>query len=112
MSSHLSDLRMALQRSHWCITEMPGNDSNISAVWRVARPNGSQVFHLEFGGIDGLEVRPIEKAYGITVREAPTIGAYFARVERSWPTELEQFLARLEQWATERDSAGDDTRTL
>jgi hypothetical protein len=65
----------------------------------VARPDGSNVLHLEFGGVDELEVRPIEKAYGITLREAREIGAYFARVERTWPVELEQFVSKLEQWS-------------
>lgn len=99
-TQHLRDLKAALQRSHWCIVEeLPGNDSNISAVWRIARPDGSHMFHLEFGGVDELEVRPIEKAYGITVREAPAIRAYFARAGRTWPSELEQLIEKLEQWA-------------
>lgn len=98
---HLRDLRTALERSHWVvIEELPGNDTNISAIWRVARPNGSHCAHLEFGGADDLRVLPIDKAYGVSVREAKGLGAYFARVGRTWPQELDRFIERLNQWAT------------
>lgn len=98
---HLTDLRAALERNHWAVVaELPGNDVGISAVWRVARPDGSHSFHLEFEGADDLRVRPIEEAYGINVREAREIGAYFARIGRTWPSELQRFVDRLNQWAT------------
>lgn len=100
-NQHLRDLRAALERSHWrVIEELPGNDINVSGVWRVARPDGSHAFHLEFEGIDDLRVRPLEEAYAVNVREAREVGAYFARVGRTWPLELESFINRLNQWAT------------
>lgn len=100
-SQHLKDLRVALERSHWAVVEeMPGNDNNISAVWRVARRDGSHPFHLEFEGADDLRVRPLEEAYGVSIREARDIGAYFARVGRTWPEELGRLIDRLNQWAT------------
>jgi hypothetical protein len=99
-SHHLKDLRAALERNHWIVVEeLPGNDMSVSAVWRVARPNGAHSCHLEFGGIDDLRVRPLEEAYGVSVREAQEIGAYFARVGRTWPVELERFIERLNRWA-------------
>ena len=81
------------------VQEQPGNDVNISAVWRVARPDGSHPFHLEFQGTDELRVRPLEEAFGVHVREAREIGAYFARVGRTWPSELDRFIARVNEWA-------------
>lgn len=105
-SQHLKDLRAALQRSHWIVVEeLAGDDVNISAVWRVARPDGSQSFHLEFEGADDLRVRPLEEAYGVNVREAQGIGAYFARVGRTWPLELERFIDRLNQWVAREKRA-------
>jgi hypothetical protein len=99
-SQHLSGIKSALERSQWrVIDELPGNDHFISAVWRIARPDGSGIFHLEFEGMDDLDTLPIERAYGIRVREAPEIGAYFARPSRTWPVKLEQFINNLEQWA-------------
>jgi hypothetical protein len=99
-SQHLSDIRSALERSHWrVVDELPGNDYNISAVWKVARPDGTSVFHLEFEGLDDLNTFPIERAYGIKVREEPSVGAYLARPSRTWPEELEQFISSLERWA-------------
>lgn len=100
-NQHLKDLRTALERNHWVVVaELPGDDRTISAVWRVARPNGALLFHLEFEGIDELRVRPLHQAYGVIVREAPEIGAYFARIGRTWPLELERFIDRLNQWTT------------
>lgn len=98
-SQHLNDIKAALERSHWrVVDELPGNDRNISAVWRIARPDGSDFLHLEFEGLDDMETRPIERAYGVRVREAPAIAAYLARQFRTWPTELSQFIGNLERW--------------
>ena len=99
-SQHLSDIKAALERSHWrVVDELPGNDYNISAVWRIARPDGSDILHLEFEGLDDMETRPIERAYGIKVREAPSVAAYLARLSRTWSAELDQFIINLERWA-------------
>jgi hypothetical protein len=99
-NQHLRDIKAVLERNHWRVQdELSGDDHGTSAVWRVARPDGADAFHLEFQGLDDMETRPIERAYGINVREAPEIAAYLARVSRTWPTELAQFIANLEQWA-------------
>jgi hypothetical protein len=101
-TNHLRDLKEALQRGHWrVVEELPGNDSNISGIWRVARPDGSHVLHLEFDGADEApEVRPMERSYGVSVREAPAVAAYFALAGRTWPLELERFITQLNEWAT------------
>jgi hypothetical protein len=99
-NEHLSDIRSALERSHWrVVDELPGDHHSISAIWVVARPDGSSAFHLNFMGLGDLETLPIERAYAINVREAPGVGAYLARLSRTWPAELEQFVTKLEQWA-------------
>jgi hypothetical protein len=104
---HLIDIKTALERRHWhVVEELPGNDYNVSAVWRIARPDGSDIFHLEFEGLDDLETRPVERAYGIKVREAPDVGAYLARLSRTWPMELDQFINSLEQWAHSKQLRG------
>lgn len=99
----MHDLRNGLEHRHWRVTqELPGDDYRISAVWKVARPNGKQVFHLEFQGLDESAVLPIERAYGCSIREAPDISAYFARVGRTWPEELQAFFDKLDAWAKTR----------
>lgn len=99
---HLRELRAALEQNHWTVVEeLPGNDFDISGVWRIARPDGSQVFYLEFQGRDDLRALPMEDAYGIKIREAPEVGAYFARVGRTWPAELGRFISNLNRWASE-----------
>ena len=99
-NQHLTDIRSALERSHWrVVDELPGNERNISAVWKVARPDSTNVFHLEFEGLDDMNTFPIERAYAIRVREEPSVGAYLARPSRTWPTELKQFIVNLERWA-------------
>ena len=99
--SHLRDLRNGLERRSWRVTqELPGDNYRISAVWEVARPDGKQMFHLEFQGLDESAVLPIERAYACNIREAPDVSAYFARLGRAWPEELQAFLEKLDAWAT------------
>jgi hypothetical protein len=93
---HLSDIRSALERNHWrVIEELPGNDYDVSAAWKIARPNGSSACHLEFEGLDDMKTLPIERAYAIRVREAPEVIAYLARESRSWPEALAKFIDAL-----------------
>jgi hypothetical protein len=100
MQYHLYDIKAALNRNHWeVVSELPGNDYEVSAVWQIARPNGSNLLHIEFQGLDDMKTLPIDRAYGIKIREAPDIGVYFSRPSRSWITELEQFISKLEQYA-------------
>lgn len=100
MQYHLHDIKTALNDNHWkVIDELPGNDYDIAAVWQIARPNGLNILHIEFEGLDDMKTLPIERAYAIKIREAPDIGAYFSRPSRSWITELEQFMSKLEKYA-------------
>jgi hypothetical protein len=99
--SHLTDLRKALEQNHWVVTkEQNGNGYDISSIWVVESPDGSHRFHLEFEGFDDLQVLPINRAYGCRVQEKHEIGAYFARVGRSWPSELARFIQDLTEWST------------
>ena len=97
---HLRQLRNELERHHWkIIAEEDGNDYDISAVWVIERPDGSNQLHIEFMGLDDLETMPIEKSYGCSIKEAPSIEAYFARISRSWPKELSEFIKKLERFS-------------
>lgn len=49
--AHLTDLRKVLEQN--------GNEYDISDVWVVERPDGTGIFHLEFEGLDDLNVLPI-----------------------------------------------------
>ncbi|MEM7432932.1 MAG: hypothetical protein AAF351_13500 [Pseudomonadota bacterium] len=97
---HLNDLRNALERRRWRIVdEQPGDDYQIAATWLIQRPDGSHATHIDFECMPELEPQPIEKAIGCTVRENRKIEAYFARIERTWPVELEEFIGDLAAWA-------------
>ena len=97
---HQRDLRSALERNHWRIVEeMPGDDYSVAGVWQIARPDGSGVAHLDFEGLDEKRVRPMARSYGVRLREDPSIVAYFGRMRRSWPGELERFMTALNAWA-------------
>jgi hypothetical protein len=99
--AHLVDLRNHLARHHWRIArELPGDGYRISAVWEIVRPSGVPSLHLEFEGLNEAAVLPLDQAYACHVKEAPDVSAYFARVNRSWPDELNAFLGKLNGLAT------------
>ena len=93
---HLGDLRSQLRQATWRIdAELPGNDYDISASWRIVRPNGSQPIHIDFDGLDDMQALPIEQAYGCRAREAPELTLYFRRKGDLWTTDVQAFIAGL-----------------
>jgi hypothetical protein len=89
---HLADLRSHLAHRRWRIVrELPGDDRAASAIWEISHASPTTSLHLVFEGLHENGVLPVERAYGCRLREDPTISAYFARVGRSWPKELEAF---------------------
>lgn len=98
---HLADLRQALEKHHWVVKkECEGNGYDISSVWIITRPDGTCLSHVEFEGLDDMEVLPVEKSYACRLREDHSISAYFSRIGRSWPSELEKFICALDDWGT------------
>ena len=94
--THLLDLRRALEQYGWTISdELGGNDYDISGSWLVTRSDESATLHIDFEGLDDLETLPMDKAYACRIRENPKLGAYFARKNRSWPSELAKFIREL-----------------
>ena len=88
---HLDDLRNTLESKSWRIAEeLPGDDYGITATWLIRRPDGSHPVHIDFECVPDLEAKPIEQAIACYVRENEKISAYFARKDRTWPTELEK----------------------
>ena len=69
---HLIDLRNALHRKKWQLfTCLKGNDYDISEIWQIQRPDGTEKLHIEFDGLDDLETLPLEASYGCKkVRDA------------------------------------------
>ena len=98
---NLRQLRNELENQNWrIISEEGGNDYDISAVWVVARPDGSNRLHIEFEGLDDLKTLPIEKSYACHVREASDISAYFGKISKSWPKELSDFIDKIKRLRT------------
>jgi hypothetical protein len=94
--SHLDAPKKALESSSWVIeSETDGDEYDLSGVWRIARPNDEHAMHIEFEGLDDLDVLPMERSYGCRIREQPDISLYFSRIGRSWGDNLEQFIQEL-----------------
>jgi hypothetical protein len=94
---HLEQLRAALERRGWECTELPGDDSSISATWELKRAGDDRVLHVDFEGLDDLRVLPLAESYGCNVREG-ALSLYFRR-QRSrelWEAELRAFVGGLE----------------
>jgi hypothetical protein len=98
---HLKQLRNALENQHWkIISEKDGNDYDISRVWVIARPDGSNQLHIEFEGLDDLKTLPLEKSYGCRIKEATDVAAYFGKILKSWPRELSEFINKINKIKT------------
>ncbi|MDJ0711074.1 MAG: hypothetical protein QNJ14_11815 [Woeseiaceae bacterium] len=96
---HLNDIRQCLESAQWKIVEeLDGDGYRISGVWVIARPDGTNLFHLDFEGLDDMETLPVEQSYACAIREAPYVSCYFSRPGRSWPNELANFENMLREW--------------
>jgi hypothetical protein len=95
---HLERLKKALEQHKWVVVdERPGNNYEISAFWRVARPNGDSEFVIAFEGLDDLETLPIENSYGCHIVGNKEVSLYFGKIGRSFPNNLSKFLEALER---------------
>lgn len=93
---HLNDLKKELEKSHWVVvSELEGNDYDISGVWLLSRPDGTNQLHLEFEGLDDMETLPLNKSYGCRIKENPDIKLYLSRIEHSWKDALSMFIKHL-----------------
>lgn len=93
---HLELLRVGLENKKWIILEeMAGDDSSVSAIWKISRPNGDSEFNLVFEGLDDLAVLPIEKSYGCHIQNNEEVGLYFGKVGKSFPSDLNKFMEAL-----------------
>ena len=98
---HLRVLRKSLEDNYWVVDEeLPGNDYNVSAYWKISRPNGDSSMCLEFAGLDDLETFPIEKAYACTEVGKPEVSCYFGKVSKSFAQELSNFIEGLSSVST------------
>jgi hypothetical protein len=98
---HLDELREALHRRGWRLTEeMPGDDYRISASWALER-SGQQPARMviDFEGLDDMNTLPISESYACSVRGS-TNSLYFRRRGETesqsrarWQSELADFVA-------------------
>jgi len=72
----------------------------VYGYWEISRPNGDCKLTIEFEGLDDMVTLPIENAYGCRITGMPSITAYFSKLKRSWPKELEQFISKLNEIET------------
>jgi len=93
---HISGLRTKLENSRWNIVEeIEGDEYAISAIWKIARPNGDHELNIIFEGLDDLSVLPIEKSYGCHIQENDDINLYFNKVSKGYSSDLKAFINEL-----------------
>jgi hypothetical protein len=112
--SHLSQLKEALNRRDWQVSErLRGDADNVqgAATWVIQRSNAAATLLIDFAGFGGMgEHISLEESYACNVRGS-SIGLYFRRVNRSrelWVTELNEFVAALESVALAEPAAAPD----
>ncbi|MBR9860216.1 hypothetical protein GYB22_05620 [bacterium] len=89
MDWHLKELENQIQQSGWKITaRLPGDNYSISGIWEISR-NSTQ--HIEFNGLDDMETRPIERAYGCRIK-GTDISLYFHGKGETWEKALTDFV--------------------
>ncbi|MBN2711160.1 MAG: hypothetical protein JXR97_01805 [Planctomycetes bacterium] len=94
-SYHINSLKAILVSEAWeILDELPGNDYDISAFWKLKDPKHA-VITLAFNGLTDHGVLPLEKAYGCYLFDNKSVSLYFARANRSWPERLEMFMKQL-----------------
>ena len=95
---HIEDLHNALERAHWNVVGEEESDlDEVPAIWVIARPDGSDHFHIVFG-VSQLEEElehEIERSIGCHLQEAPQVNLDFARISRSWKRGLATFVGKL-----------------
>ncbi|MEM7778566.1 MAG: hypothetical protein AAF732_23560 [Pseudomonadota bacterium] len=69
----------------------------LALYWSIARSNGDSPLTLAFGGDPDLPEIDLEDRCGCHVVEHQEVRLYFARIKRTWPTELDQFMRALNQ---------------
>jgi hypothetical protein len=109
---HLKELDGTLAAYGWkVVANLPGDDHRVSATWAIER--GSARFFLDFQGFDEIERLPVERAYGVRVREHGELGLSFggkaseARPNRKWAKDLAGFIDGIGR--LERQIAVDET---
>lgn len=108
--SHLRQLRDALTRRGWQITQRLRDDNNVkgAATWELQRNSNTQTLLIDFAGFGAIgEDISLEESYGCNVRGS-SVGLYFRRVNRSqhlWIADLTEFVSSLENVATAEHGA-------
>ena len=98
---HLKSLLNTLEANRWkFIEELPGDGYRISAIWAISRTDGSNRLELEFEGLDDLITLPIEKSYGCRLKQSADINLYFAPISNSWGKLLDEFMEKLNSYAS------------
>jgi hypothetical protein len=96
---HLDELRAALERRGWRFAEeLPGNDYDISASWRLVRSGTPPEVVIDFEGLDDLNTLPISESYACRARGSDH-SLYFGRrgetgtsTRERWKSELGSFV--------------------
>jgi hypothetical protein len=94
---HLDSLRESLRARGWKIVgEHPGNDYDVSGTWEIRRSTKKSPLHIDFNGLDDLQVLPMPRAYGCHLREYAPVSLYFSK-RRKWPLGSKIFISQLDE---------------
>ena len=111
--AHLSQLREALTRRGWEVTERLRGEDNVqgAATWELRRSESGLEVLIDFAGFGGMgEDISLQESFACNVRGS-SIGLYFRRINRSrqlWVAELTEFVTALEVVAQAESGATAD----
>src|SRR5262245_40369167 len=92
---HLDELRAALERRGWRMSEeLPGNDYDISATWKLIRSGTDGEVLIDFDGLDDMNTVPIAESFGCRAR-GTGLKLYFRRRGKSDPPQRERWRSDL-----------------
>ena len=97
---YLDDLRTALRKRGWSISELAGDGYRTSASWELKRSRDNRAPVIDFDELDDMRTLPIEKSYSCRWRGTPK-ELYFSRRDTSqrpstWKQDLSNFVMSLE----------------
>ena len=100
-ASHVASLEAKLKQEHWevAIKGLPSSYP-IAEVWEVRNHHFPGItLHIAFGGMDDLNVLPLEKCYACHVQGHEDSGIYFSHSRKIWEHDLECFVRSLNEIA-------------
>jgi hypothetical protein len=101
---HLTELRAALEKRGWKITEQPdAEERGLAAIWQLTRAGDARTLFVDFAGWDGNgNLKPMAESHACKVRGTDH-SVYFSRrgernssARKRWESDLASFVKGLD----------------